>query len=262
MPLSLKPLPPVVAALSLLAVFAAGCAGPTQTPAPAAAPLATAAPPTEAPYAPVIDPANFVAGVNHPYFPLVPGVTYTFEVLTADGTERIEVTTLADTRVIMGVTAMVVRDTASVDGQVIEATFDWYAQDKEGNVWYLGEDVDNYKDGVVINHNGSWEAGVDGALPGLIMPADPAGQVGAPYRQEYYAGKAEDMAQVVAVDESVTVPFGSYAHVLKTRDWTPLEPGQVAHKYYAEGVGFILEIKIEGASDRVELVSVTTPAAP
>lgn len=250
---------------SIMAILVAGCGGatapqPTVTDAPTAVavvPTAAAAP-TEASYAPIINPADFVTGINHPYLPLIPGVTRTYEVKIADGLERIEVTTLSETRVIMGVTTMVVRDTAYLNGQVIEATYDWFAQDKAGNVWYFGEDVDNYENGVLVNHNGSWTAGVDGALPGIIMYANPADHLGEPYHQELYVGEAEDMAQVVALDESVTIPYGSFEHVLKTKDWTPLEPGQLAHKYYAEGVGFILEVKVEGASHRVELVSVTT----
>ena len=265
--------------VSLMTVFVVGCGGaivptaqptvlpttaPTAAPvaAPIAAPVPTAALPTATPsatpYAPMIDPANFVAGINHPYLPLIPGVTRTYEVKIAEGTERIEVTTLDETRVIMGVTTMVVRDTAYVEGQVIEATFDWFAQDKDGNVWYFGEDVDNYENGVVVNHNGSWEAGVDGALPGIIMHANPADHVGEPYHQELYVGQAEDMAQVLATAESVTVPFGSFENGVKTLDWTPLEPGKIAHKYYVKDVGFVLEVKVEGASDRLELVNVVS----
>ncbi len=132
--------------ISLMAVLITGCGGTTPTPVqPTVAPPATArpttvalapttAPPTEAPYAPIIDPANFVTGINHPYLPLTPGVTRTYQIEIAEGTERIEVTTLGETRVIMGVTTMVVRDTAYLEGQVIEATFDWFAQDKDGNV--------------------------------------------------------------------------------------------------------------------------------
>ena len=121
------------------------------------------------------------------------------------------------------------------DGNLTEKTFDYYAQDKKGNVWYFGEDTKEYENGKVVSTKGSWEAGVDGAKPGFIMQADP--KVGETYRQEYYEGEAEDMAKVLSLSESVTVPYGSFDQVLVTKEWTPLEPGLVEHKYYAPGVG-------------------------
>ena len=139
----------------------------------------------------------------------------------------------------MGIDAVVVRDTVTVDGAVVEDTFDWYAQDRAGNVWYLGEDVSNYEDGEVVDHDGSWEAGVDGALPGVVMPAEPS--VGDAYRQEYLAGEAEDMGEVIALDGEVEVPAGAFAEVVTTRDWTPLEPDVVEEKDYAPGVGLVRE---------------------
>jgi len=150
----------------------------------------------------------------------------------------------------MGVECVVVRDTAWEGGELIERTFDWYAQDQEGTVWYFGEDTKEYRNGKVTSTGGSWEAGVDGAQPGIIMQANP--KAGLSYRQEYYEGEAEDKAQVVSVNESVTVPYGSFDHVLKTKEWTPLEPGLVEHKYYAPGVGQV------GASEGLNLVDVKT----
>jgi hypothetical protein len=130
---------------------------------------------------------------------------------------------------------VVVDDRAWEGGQLIEKTYDWFAQDKEGNVWYFGEDTKEYEDGKVVSTKGSWEAGVDGAKPGIIMPADP--KVGQSYRQEYYPGEAEDMARVLSLNDTVTVPYGSFDHVLETKEWTPLEPGFYEKKYYVGGVG-------------------------
>lgn len=206
------------------------------------------------PYAPDIDPANFVEGVDNPYFPLVPGTTFIYEGETEDGTERIEVAVTSETKVVLGITCIVVRDTVWVDGELIEDTYDWYAQDKDGNVWYMGEDTKEYEDGLVVSSAGSWEAGVDGAQSGIIMEADP--QVGDSYRQEYYAGEAEDMAEVLSLTESADIAYGSFEKLLMTNEWTPLEPGIAEHKYYAAGVGTVLEIQVEGGSDRVELVEI------
>lgn len=210
----------------------------------------------EEPYAPVIDPANFVEEVNHPYFPLMPGTTLVYEGESEDGLERIEVTVLPQTRVVMGVKVTVVRDSVWLEGELIEDTFDWFAQDREGNVWYFGEDTHEYEDGVAVNANGAWEAGVDGAQPGIIMLAQP--EVGVVYRQEYYAGEAEDMGEVLSLTESASTAYGDFDNLLMTRDWTPLEPGVTEHKYYAEGIGLVLEVKVEGDESRVELVEVIT----
>jgi hypothetical protein len=133
------------------------------------------------------------------------------------------------------VKCVVVNDKAWKNGKLIEQTYDWHAQDKEGNVWYFGEDTKEYKNGKVTSTKGSWEAGVDGAKPGIIMEAHP--KVGQSYRQEYYEGEAEDMAKVQSLNESLTVPYGSFDHVLVTKEWTPLEPSYHEHKYYARGVG-------------------------
>jgi hypothetical protein len=151
----------------------------------------------------------------------------------------------------MGISTTVVRDTVYLDGEMIEDTYDWYAQDTDGNVWYLGEDTHEYEDGVAVNANGAWEAGVDGALPGIVMLADPT--VGAAYRQEYLAGEAEDMGEVIVVGGSVDVPAGSYDDVVVTRDWTPLEPDVIEEKTYARGVGFVFEEK-PGTGETLGLV--------
>jgi hypothetical protein len=183
----------------------------------------------------------------------VPGTRYVYQ----GGEETTEVTVTNDTKQILGVTTIVVRDVVSVGGEIIEDTYDWYAQDKAGDVWYLGEDTKEYENGQLVSTKGSWEAGVDGAKPGIIMHAtQPA--IGAPYRQEYYACKAEDWAEVVSLNESVTVPYGSFDNCLQTREFTPLEPGVSEYKYYAPGIGVMLEVGVQSGS-RMELIEVTTP---
>ena len=182
-------------------------------------------------YAPHIDPAEFTTKVDNEYFPLKPGTTFLYE----GGKERDEFAVTHQTKKVMGVKCVVVNDKAWEDGKLIEKTYDWFAQDKEGNVWYFGEDTKEYENGEVVSTKGSWEAGVDGAKPGIIMQAHP--KVGQTYRQEYYKGEAEDMAKVQSLNDSVTVPYGSFDHVLVTKEWTPLEPSYHEHKYYAPGVG-------------------------
>ena len=205
---------------------------------------------------PQFDPNNFVSVVDNPFFPLDPGTTYFYEG-QEDGIPTSTVTEVThDTKPILGVTATVVHDVASVDGVPVEETFDWYAQDKQGNVWYLGEDsreLDEF--GNVIGTAGSWEAGVDGAEAGIIMLADP--KKGDRYRQEFAAGVAEDTAQVVGLAEDVCVPYDCFDGLLLTKEWTPLDRGVVDNKYYAEGVGFIFSETAKGGTETLELVAIT-----
>lgn len=206
-------------------------------------------------YRPEIEPADFVETIDNPYLPLTPGSKWVYEG-TGDGeTEHVEVVVTDDRKEVRGVSAIVVRDTVTVDGELVEDTLDWFAQDGDGNVWYLGEDSTEYEDGEVVSTAGSWEAGVDGALPGIVMRAAPA--LGDAYRQEFDAGEAEDMAEVVRVDVTETIRLGEYSGVLVTREWTPLEPDVVEEKYYAPGVGTILEVQTVGGDGRVELVEYT-----
>ncbi len=205
-------------------------------------------------YSPQIDPARFVSAVDNEFFPLVPGTAFVYQ--EAGGSERAEVYVTDDTRIVMGVICVVVRSMEFDDGELVEETFDWYAQDADGNVWYFGEDTKEYEDGEVSTTAGSWEAGVNGALPGIIMPGSPV--IGEPYRQEYYAGHAEDMGEVLRLGDAVTVPEGSYEGVLVTRDWTPLEPGAEEEKYYAPGVGLVLEVEGRARIELVEVVRGTT----
>jgi hypothetical protein len=208
-------------------------------------------------YNPRIDPADFVATIDNSFYPLEPGTTFVYEGQTADGPERNEVEVTHETKQILGVTCTVVHDRVWVADTLQEETFDWYAQDKDGNVWYFGEDSKEFdENGVVVSTAGSWEAGVDGAKPGIIMEANPT--VGDAYRQEYLAGVAEDMGQVLSVDEAVGVPYGLFENVLKTADWSPLEPAVVEQKYFASGVGMILTVGVQGGSDRLELVDIMT----
>ncbi len=200
------------------------------------------------------DPKDFVRGVNHPYFPLPPGTAWSYEKETDEGLETVEVRVLHDTKNILGVRATVVRDQVFVDGELKEDTFDWYGQDEDGNVWYLGEDTKEYEDGKVVSTAGSWEAGKDGATPGFIMLAHP--RRGNEYAQEVAPGVAEDRAEVISLRRTVRVPAGRFRDCLQTLETTPLDPNAREFKYYARDIGLVLVTDEEG-TDREELVSVT-----
>lgn len=203
-----------------------------------------------------LDPAAFTAEVTNPWFPLEPGTRWTYRETTEDG-EIVEVVVTATSvtrEIANGVTARVVRDTVTLDGEIIEDTLDWYAQDEAGTVWYLGEDTAEFEDGRVTTREGSFEAGVDAAEAGVIMPASP--EVGMTYRQEYYAGEAEDNGEVLDLGQRAKVPAGEYDDLVKTADTTPLEPDVLEHKFYARGVGLVLTIDKESRGHE-ELLSVT-----
>ncbi len=220
--------------ISLIAISATGCQA-----------MPTKVSPTEETYAPIIDPADFVVTIDNPYMPLIPGTTLIYDGITEKGTEHNEVYVTSKKRIVLGVTCIVVQDTVLVGGVLEEQTLDWYAQDRQGNVWYFGEDSKDYENGAVVSTQGSWEAGVDGALPGIIMKANPT--VGETYRQEYYKGEAEDWATVLSLTESVSIPFGSYSEMLLTNEWSALDvPPIYEHKYYAKGVGFVMTKYLEG----------------
>jgi len=208
---------------------------------------------TQQAYSPNINPADFTTKIDNKYFPLKPGTTFVYQGKTKDTTEGDVVAVTSDTKNIMGVECVVVNDRVTEDGTLTEQTYDWYAQDKKGSVWYFGEDSKEYKNGKVSTE-GSWEAGKHGAKPGIIMPAHP--KIGETYRQEYLKGVAEDMAKALKLDGSATVPYGSFDHVLVTKEWTPLEPNVAEQKYYAPGVGNILELAVKGPMERLELVDV------
>jgi hypothetical protein len=203
---------------------------------------------------PKFDSCNFGNEIiDNPYFTLTPGTTFTYKTITEDNETEKDIVIVTDkTKEILGITTTVVWDRVWLEEELTEETFDWYAQDKEGNVWYMGEDSKEYENGKVVSTEGSWEAGVDGAKPGIIMEADP--QVGDSYRQEYYPGHAEDQAEVVSLNEKVEVPFGTFTNCLQTRESTPLEPTQDEDKYYCTDVGGVtLEVAID-SGEKTELI--------
>lgn len=253
-----------VAVLALMA--AAACSPPPPAPGRQAAPAtgstpaastAPAVPPrTISPtYTPSINPADFSSTIDNPYFPLVPGTRFVYEGTTPDGHERNITDVTRDTKTIMGVETRVVHDVVSVDGRPEEETFDWYAQDKQGNVWYFGEDTKKLG-GPTVDTAGSFVAGVNGALPGIIMPGNPA--VGDAYRQEYAKGHAEDTAKILSLAGTEMVPFGgAYTGLLVTEDVNPLNPtAAVENKYFARGVGFLVVVHVTGPPERVQLIAV------
>jgi hypothetical protein len=200
--------------------------------------------------------AALTAGPNidNPYWPMKPGTRWVYrETDTQGATQRIVVTVTHRTkRVASGVVARVVHDRATEGGKLVEDTFDYYAQDAKGNVWYLGEDTTTYENGKPVSKAGSWEAGVDGAEAGIAMLAHP--RVGRRYREEHYPGHAEDGAEVLSLSEQAEVPDGHFTHVLLTKNFNPLEPKVLEYKLYARGVGPVLEIGVSGDSDRADLV--------
>ncbi len=202
-------------------------------------------------YDPAIDPDNFGNPITNPYLPLPVGAVWMYESQTDEGMEVVEVTVLAETREILGVPCVTVRDVVTLDGVVIEDTLDWYSQDDAGNVWYFGEISFSFADGYVESIDGSWLAGVEGAKPGIVMLADPV--VGTTYRQEWFLGDAEDAGTVLADDATATIDFGTFENCVETLDFLPTDPEAREHKFYAPGVGFIYETK-EGSTETLELV--------
>ena len=201
-----------------------------------------------------LDPADFTTRITNPYWPMRPGTRWVYRETDSGGARQRVVVTVTDRtrRIANGVTARVVTDVASEDGEPVEVTEDWYAQDRAGNVWYLGEDTAEYENGKVVSREGSFEAGVDGAQAGVVMAARP--RPGLRYRQEYYAGHAEDRARVVSTREQAGVPFCHFRRVLMTREDNPLEPKVLEFKFYARGIGPVLAVAVSGGSDREELV--------
>ena len=251
--------------VGLLALLSSACSsssGPETSPS-SAAPSSSATPatapslaPVHGTYAPTIDPANFVAAVDNPYWPLKPGTTFHYEGVRGTTPQTDDEVVTHQTKVILGVTSTVVRDTVSEHGAPVERTFDWYAQDRQGNVWYMGEDSLELKNGHFVKASDSWESGVNGAQPKIIVPANP--QPGDPYRQEYYPpGQALDEARVLSLEGSVKVPYGQFNGVLVTSERSPLEP-QTEQKYYAPGIGEVEERVVLGHHEEFHLVSVTS----
>ena len=223
--------------------------GVAASPATAATPLPQGSEPVQ------LDPAKFSTRVVYPYFPLIPGDRYVYREADGEDKQRVVVSVSERTRLIAnGITARVVHDRVTEHGKVVEDTFDWYAQDSDGNVWYLGEDTVECRKGRIENHSGSFEAGADGAQPGVIMAADPV--PGLEYRQEYYAGEAEDRAQVLSLNEQAEAPFGFFTGVLLTKDLVPLEPRVSEYKLYAPGVGLVVAVQTSGGEGREELLRI------
>jgi hypothetical protein len=203
-----------------------------------------------------LDPADFVGQIDNTYWPMPPGSEWVYRESDPRGdAQKVKVTVTTRTRNISGIQATVVHDKVTEQGELVENTFDWYAQDVCGNVWYLGENTKEYENGRVVSTAGSWEHGVDGAMAGVVVPADP--QVGLTYRQEYYEGEAEDAAEILSLDEQAQVPAGHFVDVLLTKDFTPLHPRILEYKLYAPGVGPVLVFGVSGGSDREALISYT-----
>jgi hypothetical protein len=206
-------------------------------------------------YAPTIDRSNFVKVVDNRYWPLKPGTTFHYVGSRGRVAQADDEVVTHQTKKILGIDCTVVRDTVSERGRPIERTLDYYAQDKDGNVWYLGEDSYELENGHFAKASDSWRSGVDGAKPGIIMPADP--RPGDRYRQEYYPqGEALDEAHVLGVRGPVTVPYGTFKRALVTSEFSPLEP-QTEAKYYVAGVGEILERVVKGHHEEFRLVRIT-----
>ena len=234
------------ALLGLAFIISAGCDATSTQPEITGLSLPTA-----------VNPDNFskASKPQNPFFPLVVGTARRSVGQTPEG-EEVSIEEVTDqTKVIQGVTAQVIRHRFWLNGELTEEALDWYALDNDGNVWYFGEDVKNFKNGQFDNNNGSWEAGVDGAMAGILMWATP--KVGSIYYQEYYKGQAEDVGEVLSINETVSVPYGSFAGCLKIEDTTPLEPALREHKYFCPGIGQVLEENlVEGF--KIELVEVTS----
>ena len=203
-----------------------------------------------------IDPDRFSATVDNRFWPMKPGTRWTYRESEGGETLTVVVTATSETkRLANGVEARVVRDTVTTEsGELIEDTLDWYAQDDEGNVWYMGEDTAEFEDGEISSREGAWEAGVDGALPGIAMPAKP--EDGMQYRQEYYEGEAEDNGEILSTEEQAQVPAGHYTDVVLTKDTIALEPKVLEFKLYAPDVGPVLVFGVSGGAGREELIKV------
>jgi hypothetical protein len=245
-------------ALVLLAAFGTGCGssgGRSSSSTPSASPSASSLAPVHGSYSPSIDPADFVGTIDNRYLPFKPGTAFHYSGVRGKTPQTDDEVVGHRTKQILGVRSTIVRDTVSEHGTPIERTYDWYAQDKQGNVWYMGEDSLELQHGRFVKASDSWQSGVNGAQPGIIMPGNP--QPGDTYRQEYYPpGKALDQARVLRGGASATVPYGGFNGVLVTSERSPLEP-QTEQKYYAPGVGEIKEQVVKGHHEQFALVSVT-----
>ncbi|MBI5532136.1 MAG: hypothetical protein HY898_05455 [Deltaproteobacteria bacterium] len=233
-------------ALVLAAVGPISCSSSdTQTTPVNQTPAIGCAAPKQADYNPVINPSDYSTTIDNPFLPTIPGTVHTLK--HADGNVT-TMTVTSETKTIIGVTCVVVHDLVNAPGgAVIEDTYDWYAQDKLGNVWYFGEDTKAYGADGSFSTKGSWTAGVNCAKPGIVMEANP--KVGDSYRQEYLAGEAEDKADILSLNESITVAAGSFTGCIMTKDYSELEPNKVEHKTFCKGVGFVRSEDIDGTGN-------------
>jgi len=200
------------------------------------------------------DPGNFVHSVNNRYFPLRRGTRFVYTGREEGEPERDIVDVTRNRRVVDGVEVTEVLDRVYMDGELAERTRDWYAQDKDGNVWYLGEDSEEIEDGQVVSTEGSWTAGESGARPGVIMPAHPP--LGEVVPQEDAPGVAEDRARYISLDARVSVPYGDFDHCLETEEFTPLEPGVKELKFYCPHIGQVREHQVSGGTANLVLVAI------
>jgi hypothetical protein len=215
---------------------------------------------------PAIDPADFQASITNPLFPisLTGPRVFTGEDIDPDTGERIttrlESQVLAEQRTIMGVSVTVLEEKAFEDDQLVERALDFFAQHRNGDVYYFGEEVDNYEDGALKDHHGQWTAGDGDNRPGVLMPANPVR--GVTYQQEFATGIAEDMAEVLETNAFISVPAGSFSGCVKTRDFTPLEPGVDEFKWYCPGAGIVRETGEGSVSELVTIGPAPQPATP
>jgi len=247
----------LIAGTLALAVSACSKTGTSVTASPSrAAAHGASSSPSPSGYHPAIDPPNFQAVVDNPWFPLKPGSRYVYTGVK-DGKRARDIYVVTNsTKLIEGVPCVVVSDKLYLGGILEEKTSDYYTQDRQGNVWYFGEDTEELNtNGKVTSREGSWLSGQGGAQPGIFMQANPV--VGQPFRQEYYPGHAEDQFKVIDLASAIKVPYGSFADALLTKEWTTLEPGVIDHKYYVKGIGEVAELTAKGPIERAVLVSYT-----
>jgi hypothetical protein len=254
-PLTPRAMAPAIAIAFVAAASGCGSSGGGMPSTTTAAPVsASDLAPVHGRYSPSIDPANFVAAIDNRYFPLRPGTAFHYEGVRGTTRQTDDELVTRQSKRVLGVTCTVVRDTVSERGAPIERTFDYYAQDTQGNVWYMGELSLERKHGRFVKASDSWESGVKSAKPGIIMPSDP--RPGDAYRQEYYPpGQALDQAHVLG-RANVKVPYGAFRQALVTSEFSPLEP-QTERKYYVSGLGEVKERVVKGHHEEFQLVGVT-----
>ncbi|MFH2108575.1 MAG: hypothetical protein ABII93_07900 [Chrysiogenia bacterium] len=206
-------------------------------------------------YNPHIIPLDFVQGVDHPYFPLLPGQTRHYQTTQDDNYAEVTVTATGNIRLIMGVLCLGVQERLVADQRLFEDTWRWYAQDRDGNVWYFARETKKY-DYDVVSEDWSWQAGINGAKPGMVMVGRPADYLNKEYREEYVAGVEEDKAQVLSLNETVTVPYGTFSGCIKIKVYSDLDPGRFEHRYYASGIGLVLSESMPEGGQRAELVGI------